>query len=395
MNTMRSRLLTVIITGALAVVGYFAIPRFPEYIPISNSLPPVRLVRDSYDITVYWKRYSLFVQNIIPYRDSVVEYPPLALFLFAIPGVVSENISEYFSSFVLLSLLALAAAFLLVKHCFLHNAQKTLLFFFVPGFLYFSIYRYDIFSAVFSLAALAAFLKQRWKTAWGLLGVAIGMKLYAWPLAILFFAAKPPNLSRSQKQSFAVGAFFCAAIVAVPILGSIIYAGSSTLFPFLFQFSRPTTPESVWGIISASIASVSPSLSLAFEGIIKILAFSPLALLAILFKKGAIRKDTLVPISTLIIIVEILANSFNSPQWVVWWWPLLLASNPQRDILRAGAVHDILNYIFFPVLFAIQPYGALSALVVVLRTAALAVLARKIYSSVTQYEEPKQLPSSS
>ncbi|MGE5141085.1 MAG: glycosyltransferase 87 family protein, partial [Rudaea sp.] len=159
----------------------------------------------------------------IPYQDFDIEYPPLAVPLFALPTLVTHDILAYRALFalemiafdligVVIGLWALRRlapgigpwGVLLVQPLLLLAAGKSIV-----------LERFDIAPAVLTLAAIVLFSARRSGWAWLVLGLATVMKIYPVVLAPLFllFAYRREGI---WKQLDNLGIF--ALGIAVPTL---------------------------------------------------------------------------------------------------------------------------------------------------------------------------------
>jgi len=93
------------------------------------------------------------------------------------------------------------------------------------------------------------------------------------------------------------------------------------------------------------------------------------------FKKIIKTPRDLIGWSFLVLAVYVIFSPYYSPQWAVWLLPLLiLIFNRAREVW-AIVIFELLNYLFFPVIYGHFGYEHwLFDVVTVLRTAALFVL---------------------
>ena len=74
------------------------------------------------DVEIYAKYGRLILSGSVPYRDFVVEYPPLSLPLFVLPAIASSSVSGYRIAFALLMLICHAVTVVLVFH---HRGEES------------------------------------------------------------------------------------------------------------------------------------------------------------------------------------------------------------------------------------------------------------------------------
>ena len=138
------------------------------------------------DTAVYLRYGERIAGGDLPYRDFPVEYPPGALVPFVLPALVSETRDDYDSVFRALMLVSLAALAVLLVVALRSQRATALRITAAVGALLlgilalgpFLLTRFDLYAAVFALAALSALLHGRDRLGAALLGMAIATKIY-------------------------------------------------------------------------------------------------------------------------------------------------------------------------------------------------------------------------
>lgn len=186
----------------------------------------------------------------IPYVDFECEYPPVALLIFIIPGLLFRALPGYYIAFTVEMLLFDLLAVLLIA--FIANrikiskvkalASYTLLIAFAAGPIV--THRYDLAPAVIALAAVAAFLAGKNKTAWGVLALGVMAKIFPIVLAPLFALWL---LIKKQYARLLKGIAAFAGVVLLTIIPWLITdAGSLSTF-FTYHMDRGLHAESTYG----------------------------------------------------------------------------------------------------------------------------------------------------
>src|SRR5436853_1947764 len=137
----------------------------------------------------------------VPYRDSILEYPPYAIVLFLPPRAFHEIGLDYQTAFAFLVLWAdLWLKVLLYRAAGHLPGLKRLLPLFlysviVPLFTYWYLQRYDVFPALMTVLALVLFSNRNFTLAGVMVALATGVKLYPILLAPVFWilACKESN----------------------------------------------------------------------------------------------------------------------------------------------------------------------------------------------------------
>jgi len=282
---------------------------------------------------------SIWVDTeMVPYKDIFVEYPPIGLYLYSLPRIFFNIYSheDFLYAFIFLALFPLIG----IYHLLYKQTPQAILFLCTPSFFYYSLARYDVFPAFFTLLAVILILNK--KQLWGalLLGLAIGIKWYAVVL-ILPMLALVDNKIKWLTIVFFSGLFFC--------LHNMIYAGfDGAMSSYLFHSDRIFNQESIYYLLHKYWW---PDELLPWtKDVFLLLQFLPSLLLALfLYYKKAILNKSIVSLSaTISILGFIFFAKFNSPQWLVWLIPFVILLG-YSTILWSYLALDIANFIVVPV----------------------------------------------
>lgn len=305
----------------------------------------------------------------VPYHDFFSEYPPLALLIFIIPALFFRSLSLYFTAFAteifLFDLVAIALIVYISRRLNISIARSltvyTLFVAFVAGPIV--IQRYDLVSAVLVLAALAAIIKGKNKTAWAVLALSIMTKLYPLIIAPLFVIW---HIMKGQYRQLAEGTAVFLGTVLVMTLPWIImdaqgfwesisyhlerglhaesFGGSMVLLGQLFGW---TQVEGGFSYGSYNLASpLTDNISTASFYIMAAILIALYMLFAFQLKKG---QDSITSLETpvietealllryasLAVIAFLLSNKVFSIQYMIWLCPLLPLLHIRRSNLIA------------------------------------------------------------
>jgi uncharacterized membrane protein len=324
------------------------------------------------------------MQGFFPYSEFSAEYPPVAMLLFLLPRVVSgESYNFYVYWFEIEMLLFSCGNILLISYIVwkrwsdIGKLATALglysLFTMMIGFIIAA--RFDVVASFLILAIVAAAISDRKLTAWILIGVGIMTKvvpLFVAPLLLIV------HYRDKQKNWLFIGpviALAAATTIALPFLAASAEGLART---FLYHAERPLQIESSWS---------TPILFMQFLGYgVRMFAsygshnlFSPLAeLLAtisgpvtlificlgywVFWKRISSAEalgdknyfsDQLVRFTALTLIIFIAGGKVLSPQFVIWFLPLMvLIYDPDRNYLLTifGAIL-FMTQIEFPFLY--------------------------------------------
>lgn len=208
----------------------------------------------------------------------------------------------------------------------------------LPGAVFFSLNRFDVLPVFLTAAGFALLARKRDGWSGVAFGVAALLKIYPVLLA--------PVILRylGVRRGVAWAATF-AATGALGLGVSVWQLGlESTRAPIEVQLSREPA-EKGWTLYEAFLPP-----SLAHHGNARLAILAAAILLASATRPagfpGLLRRCAAV------LVVFVMLAVFWSPQWILWFLPLLAPLAPQRRWVGAAAVLlDAVNYFNFPVLF--------------------------------------------
>jgi len=286
---------------------------------------------------------SMWVDTpLIPYKDYVVEYPPIGLYWYSLPRVLVNvyGETEFLYGFVFICLIPIVGMFWLLQK----YQPEYLLFLCAPTLFYFGFCRFDAFPAFVSLLAVILVVKKKYYWGGAFLALAIGIKWYP---AVLIFPLWV-LVENKFKWLLLVG-----SLTFIFCFHNIYYAGiDGALSTYLFHTDRLFNAESFLYLINKYLLSRDylPQLMDSFS----IMQFLPSILVALLLWKNKVNISTKVlALSAIICILSfILFAKFNSPQWLIWLIPFVILST-EKEIVWSYFALDIMNYITVPLAFRI------------------------------------------
>ncbi|MCA9523160.1 MAG: DUF2029 domain-containing protein, partial [Myxococcales bacterium] len=202
--------------------------------------------RPSADLGIFYAHAETWLNGAVPYRDFPVEYPPGALLIVTLPGLLSGDFGFYRLLFYLLNLVAdVAIVATLLSH---DDGRGT-----VAAWLYIVastamldvfIHRFDVWPTLVTLIGFRFWAAGKRPTAAALLSIGAAIKL--WPallLPLLFIEShRRGGVRESTRTLLAVGAG--SAVIGLPFL---LVCGWP-LFRFLGAIaSHGLLPESLYG----------------------------------------------------------------------------------------------------------------------------------------------------
>ncbi|RJO60752.1 MAG: DUF2029 domain-containing protein [Dehalococcoidia bacterium] len=318
------------------------------------------------DVAGYYQYAVKMDQGQVAYRDFSVEYPPGALAVFYLPGLVSDNLQEYETAFTFEMLLFDLIGLLLV----LGIGRKagispwscligyTLAMVAIGSIM---VQRFDMVPAVITLGAVYAFSRGNYKIAWAILAIGTMIKLSPGLLAPLFLIYQ---WRRGGLRSVipSVAAFAAVTLlIAVPLLALDRHGFISS---FTIQGQRALQLESTYssllllgnslGIVSAypiqgsisydiasSLAGPLARYSFVFMGVGLLAVYGlyyrncrKLARSHARFTPESTALADLLNYSFAAIVLLLVTSKVFSPQFMVWLYPLFpLVSGRFRSTL--------------------------------------------------------------
>ena len=226
----------------------------------------------------------------------------------------------------------------------------------LPGAVFFALNRFDVLPALATTLAFAALGRGKlgWSGAW----LAAGALLKVYP--VLFVPVILRYLGPVRAAKWLAG--FAAVALAGAGTSIAVLGWEPTIAPVKVQFSR-TLPEVSWTFYGKILPE---ELAHSRWGRLGILAAVVLAMVATRPRdlNGVLRRCGVV------LCVFVILSVFWSPQWILWFLPILVPlAASRRWILWTAVGLDAANYFNFPILFWIlwnrlilevtQPLGAI------------------------------------
>ncbi|MFH0852791.1 MAG: hypothetical protein V1853_00050 [bacterium] len=365
----------IILGLTIVVIAAFVLyPLLPRRIGSNSDSKGIRIVRDSVDLYVYYVRSRWVPEQQMPYRDTFIEYPQLAMLYMAWPMLFVNNFDSYEVLIVITNILAFGVLILISRKLLLalYRSTKILWLLALPSIIYFTLYRFDVWPALAVTASLYCVFKK--KNAWALLllASAIFFKWYAVILIPLYWHWLRQNEAKPGETK----KLFIALILIGAITLSIMYVLFEDGFINTYRqhlLARVFEPASIFYLIKGE--------DFIIDGIRNTVLLLQIALTLVWLGIGKyLRKkwsdfDSLIGWSAVLIMIFIFFAKFYSPQWLIWYVPLLLLLPLSHRLIWAIVLNDILNYAYFPILFDSAGSASIITLsLVVIRTIVFAYL---------------------
>jgi hypothetical protein len=318
----------------------------------NNLGSDIRFFNDDFDRSVYAKDGEWFPRGLVPYKDTISEYPQVATYLFALPYLLErfqpgENFYWLYStvfSFITLGFL-FATTSLLYQMLPSHKNRAFLML--LPAGIYFTFNRYDILPSFLVLLSLFFLSKKKALLAGVFLGIATLTKWYPVLLLPVFLSYSFRKQRRIDWKLILAFGLTCLVIIAPTFLAGGLKA---LLVPYLVhagrgfeQVSLPALLQRTFPVWAAKPLNL---LILTYGFLFLSVAAAPLSLIAPIdtFEK-------VVQWSLVVVTLFIVFSRIWSPQWILWVLPLLVLVARDRTDLIWIVSYGILNYLAFPVIF--------------------------------------------
>jgi hypothetical protein len=293
--------------------------------------------------------------GVIPYRDSVVEYPPYAIPIFILPR--QFGVENYLETFMALALIADWAIKLGLFRMGLRYSEGNRaflpLFIYcagVPFLRYFFLQRYDIFPTLVCVGGIALFLSRSFGLAGFAMAIGIGVKVY--PIVLL-----PPlfvlAVRNGAGRRFSIGCVL-GLLPLIPLAFAFpwwrfaqfhasrglqvesVYASALWLGKWLQLFSVSWTYEQKWYEVHGAAADA----LLPWARIIFLLVMVASTAAAVLV---AARSRDISPTRVCrILLVPLLGfvafNQVFSPQFMIWLLPIAALTALQGNLQLPAAI---------------------------------------------------------
>lgn len=335
--------------------------------------------RDYDEIAVYHTRAAWVSEPGLPFSDAhPQEYPPGAVFFLALPRLLSDDIGSYHAAFSALMIIIFAALVITTAKSIVARKKNLALlhFFLLPGFLFFSVWRFDTLPALFAALGVLMVLRQRWGAA--IISFVLGAltkgypAIFLIPLFMLIGSRKmTPDTIRTLTRGFGI-----AAIGGVVLMGVAVVSGifPDLVSPVLFHVQREFEIGALgsaifWPETTTAMRSTIPYkfISLAFP------AIQVMVVLTIILRGKISDNAAFLRTCILLLIPFLLFGRFSSPQWIIWLTPLLILVGSPFE-LAILALLDVTMFVQFPLLFGLDPYGGALAAAVLLKSSLMIIL---------------------
>lgn len=209
----------------------------------------------------------------------------------------------------------------------------------LPAMLYFTMSRFDALPSLFVVLGLAAAGRNRTFTSGACLGFATALKLYPLVIAPLVWRW----MAKDVRTGFAWAIGFLLPIAATFGTGIALDGVDGVLAPFQFQLKRPLEPD--WVLYGRVLPMALAESSLARLGILGGIA-------AVLFVLKPGDMGSLLRRCTILLVVFASLQQFFSPQWLLWFVPLLVPlARRSWFLIVLLVVLDLVIYLSFPLVF--------------------------------------------
>jgi uncharacterized membrane protein len=305
----------------------------------------------SHGALVDWPTYQQYGDAIldhgrIPYRDFAVEYPPGALAVVILPAAFGNYAAAFAWEMAACGLVLVGVVTVIRREAAFYVALAPVL----AGSLILS--RFDLWPALLTVAALAAFLRERHGLGWGLLGAAVAAKL--WPFVLV-----PLALVWSYRAGRMRGALVGLAVAAAVFVPFALVAPHGLWDSVRGQASRPLQIESLGASLFTAfghpnVITSHGSQNVAGHGaiaaIFAVLQIATLVALWIAFARGPATGERLLRYSAAAVCAFIAFGKVLSPQFLLWLIPLVPLVRGRRGYAATAllTVALVLTQVWFP-----------------------------------------------
>ena len=370
--------IVLFLTVFVIIAPYASFLRFANIFDNTNA---VSFFHDHVDILYYYDVVDdFFVEGSYPPANT---YPPLTYLAFLFLRFVVEffggSVYDYIMIFHALMGVCLILA-LGVFHRILRILGRSPLlswFFFLPSFLYFTFSRFDILVLLFLLLSIFFLLEKKYIPALTFLALTFVLKWFTVVLVPFFFiyilfdiGGGVAGAGTVQKDSTIIrralhGWGFFGGIIVLTHVAMAGFLGFAAVYqPYVLQLGRLVEIGSflaslIGGVfytdyeIFSGLIRVSPLGRWVVGMIFTLAQFFPVFFILLWAKRlpklsdKARRQEFLLWVG-LLIANFVFWNRVYSPQWIIWFLPLLVLPSGSRRLWIGLVVYDLLNYAFFP-----------------------------------------------
>ncbi|MDD5039541.1 MAG: hypothetical protein PHY34_00135 [Patescibacteria group bacterium] len=349
--------IVVLIAVVVCAGASFAVHFVPE--KVSTPMGDFRGVRDDNELTVFYTRGSWLPQDVTPYgKDSFQEYPQLGLAYITLPFLATADYLGYRTILITMNLLCavglIVSSYKLIKH--LGGSPWLIMLLVLPSMLYFTFSRFDVCIAFLVQTSLYFLIVRRRRLSLFILACAVLVKWY--PLILLplywYYERQQPSVVHSRVRND-VAVYFIVPITLV-LAGGFIMDGIYSLQPYLFHASRAAGTGSLYSILLAPALQSLGGSAVNYIGFGFFLLLQASVPLAFVFFPHRMKKSIQTPaqfISWCVIAVTLflLCSRFYSPQWILWFVPLIIVCRPRWYEVALVIAYDVINYFAYPVVW--------------------------------------------
>ncbi len=319
---------------------------------------------DSFDLQYYLQAGVHIMQGQVPYANFSFDYPPLALIpilLALIPAVLFNSGTLFVLAFqtlmVICDIIIVICVYLLGLKLYNEKTAFVAAFLYATAFStgYFVLTKYDAFPT--SLLMVAILFTLYGQTVKGYLAAVLGFFAKIFPALILPFMV----LYNSRESTLKEEIISLVKVCIIPFI--ILFIPFVILTPNIISTYLFVSGASVGVYVNTATYTIYTYLSGIFhlpvsQGLISdgMYAFMGAILLLLLYVSYSDRKNLqprgFLTILCLAIFSVVFFTKFHSPQYIIWYTPLL-ALLVADDLIKIGLFYlvQILAYIEFPLMF--------------------------------------------
>ncbi|MFH1565160.1 MAG: hypothetical protein ABIC82_04935 [bacterium] len=317
----------------------------------------IKLIKDPGDFEVYFLRSFLFIGESPNGIKNFSEYPQLALLFLTIPRFFVDNFFQYTKTLIIMLSLCFIS-FLIVNIKLLKKINNNINYIwllFLPSVIYFTFNRFDIFPALLVQISLLLFFTKKYKSSFFVVGLAILAKWYAFLLLPILFIYLKDRISKKKIYNLFLILFFT---IIIPFFITLYCRGLLSVFePYIFHSMRGKEPGSLYALVPNFYMIKYIFIFLQFIGIF-----------FVLLKAKIQNYKDIINWSAVLIMVFILFCPIFSPQWIIWFLPLLVLTADTKKLVFLIIFYDLINYLQFPILHNINYSSYIFNIVVVIRS---------------------------
>ncbi len=371
--------------------------------------------------TLYYQYASNMLDFQMPYSDFNAEYPPFAMLLILLPGLVSFSPFTYQIAFAIEVYFFLLAGLYFVygiakEYCDKPSKYTDLYIIFSIILLDLGMDRYDVFPIIMMLGSLYFLMKGRLNLSWTLLALGTVTKLFPALLAPLFIA----YIWNKYGLRKALGGLVICIIIGVGSMLPFIITNPDTAFMFLtYHMDRGMQVEAVastfimflsmFGLVdmgyefSYGSFNITGAIPDAVAGMMMPLMVIVLVILYVIYIFKAEKEDpkksfgNILLMSFMIVMIFMIVNKVLSTQYVIWiipfvaLWIMLSSEHGNRKkwlfilIIALSQLNLIVNYAFRS---KYDPFTDLGIIVILVRNILLLIMMYYLAKDISKMIRP-------